>query len=411
MSELVRKVTTREKTYKVFIDSRDMVSHNNNNPSTYTYSLPISIANVTSVRLLTFRVPYSPTFVVIRSSKWLDPSIADDVALRDTINQKAAVLEAASLNVDPEKSTRVVTLFKTDGTVSLNVIETFSYSRRRDSDNALRTYDIFICTGTLATSSRTEWRIQDPSATSDSNIPMVGAESDDASAYASDPGTSSIAVSVIEENMYLRVDIGSLGRLRSVRSVYPQWKSFQVFRRGDISSYESVSYTCLKNHMSLIFSEDLASGLWKSVDTSKNSVAAANTAFYVLETNEANEAIITATAARDEIVEETAPVTISTIGISWKTRRGSNFIFPHATSIEFESWDTSVTSAAATLKKEYRHHTLLLEFTYLEEHETLVPASSIQSGGAGDTYSPLTLSGSSSFERGPLTLPKRERPR
>ena len=94
---------------------------------------------------------------------------------------------------------------------------------------------------TLNTSTRTDWRLQDPSATDAAlqDIPIVGTDSDttvdNGGTYAAtDSGVSSIAVNVVEDNIYLKLDFGQgNGRLSSVSQVYPQWKSFQVYRKGD----------------------------------------------------------------------------------------------------------------------------------------------------------------------------------
>ena len=223
-----RQVATvsRQRSHKMFIDSRDVISHNRN-PSRYTYTLPETIPNCVQLRLLSFRVPYSPTFVVIRTSKW----IAEGTTLEetDTVHQQAVALEQLMAGVDIEQSERVLTIYKDDGTVSLNVIETFTFSRSRSSDNAFRTYDVFICTGTLATSVRTDWRLQDPaqSDTDLQDIPLVGTSSDTTTAnggsYASsDAGNSNVAVNIVEDNLYLKLHFGQgQGRLSSVRTVYP----------------------------------------------------------------------------------------------------------------------------------------------------------------------------------------------
>ena len=402
---------SRERTHKIFIDSRDLVSHENNNPSNYSYNLEATIPNVTKVRLLTFRVPYSPTFVVIRSSKWMDSSLAGSLSDMDTFHQKAYDLTQAAVGTDVEKQPRVLTIFKTDGTVSLNVIETFTFIRSRDSDDAFRSYDVFICTGTLDTSSRDDWRLQDPSSEDSAtmDLPMTGTAANDAKAYAAtDAGSSSVAVNILEENMYLRLDVGQgQGRLNSIRSVYPQWKSFQVYRRGDFVCYNGTCYTCLRNHMSLIFNEDVET-FWKSVDTTVRSTAAANDAFYVVETNDPNESVLMATAAYDEIVMDTAPTNVSSIDVEWRTRRGSHFIFPHTTAIEFLSFTD--TSNVATLKKQYRHHTLMVELTYNETTEVMARGD-VRSEDLDATPSFLALGGGSRAtlmpSGGPLRLPSR----
>ena len=366
---------SRRRTHRMFIDSRDLISHERN-PSLYTYQMPETIPNAVQLRLRSYRIPYSPTFVVIRTSKW----IAEGTTLTqtDTVHQQAVALAALTDTTPVEEISRVMTIYRDDGTVSLNVLETFTFSRSRDSDNAFRTYDVFICTGTLSTSLRTDWRLQDPSATDAAlqDVMLVGADSDTTddnggSYAASDAGNSSVAVNTVEDNIYLKVDLGQgAGRLSSVRTVYPQWKSFQVYRKGDFVCHEGACYTCINNHMSLIFDEDVTEYWDLRANVSSKGAAAANDAFYVVETTELNEAVLTETIGNDDLVMDFAPINVSQIQIEWVTRRGSHFIFPHSTAIEFLSFTD--TNNVATLKKEYRHHTLMLELVYEEESEVAV---------------------------------------
>jgi hypothetical protein len=373
----------RQRTHKIFIDSRDLVAHENNNPSQYFYNLNETIANVIKVRLLSFRVPYSPTFIVIRSSRWFPAGTTPgDLGPEDYIHVKAVELAATIGGADVEKSSTVATIYKSDGTVALNVIEVFTLDRVRDGTATsapgtdFRSYDIFVCTGALYTSSREGWYLQHPASTDPdlSDLPMNITGSD-----------SSIAVNILDENIYLNVRFGQgKNRLNSVRTVYPPWKSFQVFRRGDICFRDNVRYSCLRNHMSLIFSEDVLL-YWQVIDNIKFDSGPADNTFYVVEANEPNESILLATAGYDEITQDMAPTNVSSIEIEWKTRRGSHYIFPHSTAIDFLSFtDTAV---PAILKKEYRFHTLLLELLYEEESEAVV----IGDGPGGVSQSPNFL--------------------
>jgi hypothetical protein len=358
----------RQRTHKIFIDSRDLVPHENNNPSNYTYFLNETIANVIKVRLLSFRVPYSPTFIVIRSSKWFPAGTEpEDLTSDDYVHLKALELQTLISSGDVEKSNVVSTIYKQDGTVSLNIVEVFSLDRVRDPTATTapgtdyRAYDIFVCTGALYTSARDGWYLQHPQSVD----PMLGDLE-----MVSETSDASIAVNVLDENMYLSLRMGQgKSRLNSVRTVYPPWKSFQVYRRGDISFRDGIRYTCLRNHMSLIFTEDV-SVYWHAIDVSKFDSGPADNTFYVLEASDANESVLLATAGYDEITQDMARTNVSSIIIEWKTRRGSHFIFPHGTSIDFLSFTNE--TAPAVIKKEYRYHTLLLELVYEEETEALV---------------------------------------
>lgn len=354
--------TSRTRTHKMFIDSRDHVSHVNNNPSNYTYVLNDTIPNVTKIRLLSFRVPYSPTFVIIRSSDWM--AAGTPLNALDEVHQLAVILNDAIRIKSVELSSIVATLYKSDGTVSLNIVQVFTFTSNESTDPAsrFRTYDVFICTGTILTTAQDNWRIQFP-ACDDADLSDLGM---------TDDTNSTIAINVLEENLYLTLDIGgNQGRLNSVRTVYPEWKSFQVYRRPDTISKDGTCYVCLVDHMSLIFSDDLLANYWTSIPAAKMENGPADRAFYVVETNEPNESIIIASANHDEIVLDVAPTDVSRITLNWNTRRGSHYLFPQSTAIDFLSFTVL---PPALLKKEYRFHTLMIELEYQEITQVHVPA-------------------------------------
>jgi hypothetical protein len=352
-------------TKRFFIDSRDSISHHNNNPAQYTVELPKLLPNVRAVRLLEYTVPYSPTFVVIRTSKWHDSSYIDSVADMDDIHQFAVDLAEDIPERAVETSDRVTTIYKADGTVSLNIQEVFTFVRSRSSDDAFRTYDVFICTGTLLTSSRSGWLLQDPEGSVD--YALAGTDSDtrlgDVGYAASDSGESSIAVNVIHENLYLDIDIGgSEGRLAAVQTVYAQWKSFQVYRQGDFVCYGTDCYVCQRSHMSLIFDEDVATN-W-ALQTQTAATPAANNAFTVLQPQNENEAVLARRFVPDEHFVDVSRVDVSQITVQWRTRRGTHYLFPYTPSIEFLSFDDP--NNVAEMRREYRHHSMVIEIEYEE---------------------------------------------
>jgi hypothetical protein len=368
---MIQRVMTK----RFFIDSRDSTAHHNNNPSEYTIELPKLLPNVRTVRLLEYNVPYSPTFVVIRTSKWHDAGYINTVELMDDIHQFAVDLAEDIPEQSVETSDRVATIYKPDGTVSLNIQEVFTFVRTRSSDNAFRTYDVFICTGTLLTSSRTGWLVQDPEGSSD--CAMSGTDSDtrlsDVGYAATSAGESSIAVNVIQEKLYLDIDVGSANnRLTAVQTVYPQWKSFQVYRQGDFVCYGDSCYVCQRSHMSLIFDEDVISN-W-ALQSQITATPAANNAFTVIQPQDDNEALVTRHFAPDEQFVDVSRVDVSQITVRWRTRRGTHYLFPYAPSIEFLSF--SDPSNVAEMRREYRHHSMVIELEYEEPTGIPIPPNS-----------------------------------
>lgn len=56
------------KSQRLYMDSRDLVTHVNNNPNAYTFNLVDAIPNVFRIRLIDYQVPYSPNIIIYRYS-------------------------------------------------------------------------------------------------------------------------------------------------------------------------------------------------------------------------------------------------------------------------------------------------------------------------------------------------------
>lgn len=384
-------VVPRFRQQRVFIDSRDHTKHINRNPGEYTFRFPVPVPNVVGVRLLSLRVPYSPLFTVIRTSKWMNASIADDPSQFDTVHLKAAALVTAGQVYTPETNPRPVTIYTADGTVSLNVIDTFSITKTRSSDSAVRTYDVYVCTGTLATSSRTDWQIQDLTDPTNPDLPLSGASADTAFAYAAaDAGVSAVAVDIDPQSYHLRINTGQSYRINAVRTELPEWKSFRLYYPGNIVKRGTSVYECVTKHLSLIASDDIPA-YFVSISGSTRVEAPANRAFYVFEATDTSEAIVQVTANNDEITAEFPPQTVTQITVGWYTRAGNRVVFPHAAITEYESFTDATTPAS--YDREYEPHSMQLSLDVLQERETLGPLGRKGRGPAsfGMLTSPLML--------------------
>lgn len=384
-------VLPRSRQQRVFIDSRDHTKHINQNPGEYTFRFPVPVPNVVGVRLLQLRVPYSPLFTVIRTSKWMNASIADDSTQFDTVHQKAAALVTAGASYTVETNPRPVTIYTVDGTVALNVCDVFTMTKTRSSDNAVRTYDVYVCTGTLATSSRTDWRIQDPTDATNPDLPLTGASADTATAYAaSDSGDSAVAVEIDPQAYHLRISTGQHFRIGAVRTEIEEWKSFRLYYPGNIVKRGTTVYECVTKHLSLIAADDLAA-FFVTISGNTRVEAPANRAFYVFESTETSEAVVQLSANVDEITAEFPPQTVGQITVGWYTRAGNRVVFPHSAITEYESFTDATTPAS--YDREYEPHSMQLSLDVLQERKTLGPLGRDGRGPAafGMTPSPLML--------------------
>ena len=335
-----------------FLHSSDVVTHRNNNPSVIQYKLPVTLPDVTSIRLLSYSIPYTPTFIVIRVSDWE----ADGTVLTslDDIHQKAVWLEAKlKTYTSIETVATVATIYNDDSSVSLGVVECFTFINYNEDDTEFKTYDVFVCTGSVTTTGRTGWRL---------SLADLGTITE----FNEDGDGSGVSLAVTQDRVYMYVDAGQgYGRLYSRRVKSPEWESFYVYRRGQIVRQAGSTYVCLENHMSLIFSRDLDTHkFWQvTVLDTEVTTSAAHGALHVIETTAGNQALVQADVSESNITLKFPPRDISDFVITMRNVDQRPFIFPHNVAIEFKSFE-GTGSDVAVLHRKYEEYTLALEFTY-----------------------------------------------
>jgi hypothetical protein len=339
----------------IHLDSRDVVSHRNKNPSKITYNLRETLPDVIQVKLMAYSFPYSPTFIIIRVSD--DEPAGTALVDLDEIHQRAVWLEAKLRQFESiEVSNVVATIYNADSSVALGVTECFTFINDSEDGTTFKTYDIFVCTGSVTTTSRTGWQL---------SIAEIGTITD-----LTAPGdNASVSMAVNYERIYAHMHIGGQahGRIHSTRSTYPTWSSFQVYRRRDLTFYNGTNYECMQNHMSLIFARDYEErAYWQPVNLlGEFTTTAADSAFFVLEPTAENTEVITASVAEQDITVSLPRYDLSTFDIEFFNRDERHYIFPHTASIEFLSFSGTGTEAAL-LHKDYQPFTFTLEFTYIK---------------------------------------------
>lgn len=374
MDNRIRRIRTR----RVFIDSRDHVNHRNDNPASYTVQLGETLPNVVAVRLLALNLTYSPTLILSRSSPWYAAGTV--LSGTSSLHQKAVAMETAIKATGVDQATRYATITGTD--VSVQVVEVLTFQVQREEDSAVKTYDVFICTGTY-TAATTPGPATLTLTDHLDGLTYALSPDDGSAAYTDDEAgsgvpdtTTGVGLTVRNqpENLYLFVDAGQgESRLLSTRSVNPAWESRMLFRHGDVVTQSGTRYFCNTTHLSHIFADDLADGLWRAQTDSRllHPGAAAN-AFHVVEpgtltTQTAYQAAYTPGAVGMEM----SPATLNRLEVTWRTRQGGEYVFP------FRAWEaelaTEVASATADRLRErlYTHHTLTLEITYEEDSEVV----------------------------------------
>jgi hypothetical protein len=333
----------RLRTTNMHVDSRDHADHLNRNPASYTIALHEPLPNVSGLQLLSYHVPYSPTFLVMVQ-----------MAAVETLHTQATALRAALLRTPPNVSSTCGSIVTTTGTVDLHVTEVFTIVL--DSTNVL---DVFVCVGTCRTS----------------DLPL---------AYLSFNGTSTafatvtdpvFDVRVVEEPLHLLLDAGQgQSRLVCPRRVFPSWEARMVYYAGEMVTYASKQYMCRQTHFSMDFANDLAGYLWGAVDSPGRAHAPSHNAFHVIESESQTQTTLSKCFTPGSVSMDMSPCTMTRLQVSWVTRSGQPYRFPFR-----------VTQADTLANRMYLPHSLSVAIKYEEDSE-VIDRPSVTSIPAGPSF-------------------------
>jgi hypothetical protein len=360
---------SEERKFRILIDSRSALDHDNTNPSSYTMRFPEILTGVSRVRLTRYNVTMSAQYVFVRVSGWFST-----LATKDTTSLQCDTIIARTAD---EEDGSPITIYNTTGTVQMQVHEAFSKTITASDNGDYRTYTVYLCTGRMeSTSFSTDtFYLSDPTSGSGYDVPLqiTGVNSDDGSDYsATRTVSSSITITTLRSEAYLRLKADTLPMTRMVQpaKAFPTWASFEVYRPGDIICYRPTAsevetdvlcYECLKSHFSLIFSEDNTAGLWQQISVSDRS-AKTDGHFLMVLPEETNEHISIKELKHDQVVYELPTSTsMSEVSVEWQTRKGSEYIFPSFGTLNVYSLETSPFAYA---RRVFHHHQLELEIDY-----------------------------------------------
>jgi hypothetical protein len=374
MSSTLVKVNedgSEDRCFRLLVDSRNALDHDNTNPSEYTVSLPETLTGVTRIRLTGYSIIMSAQYVFIRASGWFASG-----ATADSTSRHVAEVIGRDALPPVEKEGAPITIYNVDGTVQLQVVQAFTKTITATNNSDFRIYTVYLCTGRMesTTFSTDTYYISDATNSNTFSVPLQisGVGSDDGSSYSSSRTvTSSITITTLRSEAFLRVWANTLPltRLSMPAKAFPTWASYEVYRPGDLLSYrptfaddetDIVTYECVRSHFALIFADDSAN--WQSITTTTDIAAKTNGIFYMVRPDDTNEHITTKEFKRDQVVYETPKsTTVSEIKIKWQTRKGSDFIFPSFGTLNVTSLETSPYAYA---RKVFQHHQLEFEFDY-----------------------------------------------
>lgn len=362
-----------ESSIRIVIDSAEQVNLENNNPSNYKYTVTgPPIDSVKELKLTQYSIQTTPIFIVARSSRWFDIDDVNTTTTHDTAHRAALALKTEFDTFQSiEKNGAIASIYTTDGLVSLNIMDIISFTDSRAAYSggaaAFRTYDIFICTGFVKTTSRDGWKLQFPNAsvTAFQDFSFSGSASDDAtSSVVSTSGISSpasaLSVAIKAQNLYLYLDINGTSiesGINSSQSVNQFWKSFEVYYPGEvIKAKNGKFYSCSELHYSLRFANDLSAGKWVLRDAGQDQSNSFG-AFAVLEPNTTNETL-TYAEPKNIIVKFKKPVTISSLNVRWRRDGLQPYFFPFDITYEMIS---NTASDLNNLYRRYKRNSFILE--------------------------------------------------
>lgn len=371
----------RIRTQRVFVDSRDHAPHRNNNPWQYQFSLGKILPNVVGVKLLSINMTYSPTFIVTRVSPWMPSGTA--LSAMSALHQKAVAMETAINAAEEGKTTRYATITNTNSSdtfTNLQVNEVYTYQVSRDSDSAIRTYSVFVCTGTYTSIDLTEYLTLTDLLDEESYVLYqndAGYTGDTEAPY--DVTDAVYLVRKQDESviLYLGTNQGD-PRLLNAKSALPEWESGRVYRRGTVLARNGQGnrYVCITTHASRIFADDLASGLW-TVQTDLKMlqggrfVGPAHGAFYVLEPTAQTQQRIQLNFTPGAISVDMPPTTLDHIDLEWRTRSKAPYMFPHGVFENDLEPDVDADPDNRLRERLYTPHSITIELTYEEDSEVV----------------------------------------
>lgn len=238
----------------VIANNKTLATTTNNNPVIYTHKFHRPLRDVTKITLLRSSIPASSLITLIVVSDWVASSTGVEVLVDTTVFHQMAVRMSAAIGKDPNTSNYVATISNPAGTVDLMVHDVFTRIGVR-SDLDYKTYDVLLCTGTVSTSTFTDWTITAEG--EDPDVPIT-------------PTTSSVlTVQTHPQPALLRLRLNGdiLGRVQQSRTTLNQWLSYAMYSPGDIVIYGANKFVCTQKHLSLVFDDDLAALCWNQLTT------------------------------------------------------------------------------------------------------------------------------------------------
>jgi hypothetical protein len=262
---------------------------------------------------------------------------------------------STTIGANPYQSNYVALITNTAGTVDLKVFDAYSRIASRDNGD-YKSYDVLICTGSILTTTNTDWVI-----TAEGETPgqQITPSADDAI----------LTVDIAEQPAVLHVRLNGtvgIGRIQETASLCETWMSYRMWHPNQLVSMGNSTYVCTTKHLSILFDEDLAAGMW-SVYQSQNPryasqeiASASENAFEVFYFPNDKQSVECDNYQRDEISFDLFVPNLQSITCNWMQRNGQPFIFPHKGRVRLADLEST---SAYTYERDYYTPTLHLQIS------------------------------------------------
>lgn len=329
-----RATPAPNKIQRIYVDSRDLVTHVNNNPNTYTITLTDAIPNVSRIRLVDYYIPYSPTIVV-----YIHTNGPEEI--------HANLVRAAGLY---RLGNPMPITISADGW-KLHVIELFVTSNSTD-DNVAH----LVCSGTYPLASA-----PDGSGTiTDDCIMVIEWQNEDRYSET----ITGMRVQIKPVDIVLNVDMNQgVEWMVSDRPVVTEVLEGSMMRAGDVIRMNENGTTHAINEP-FVYDQDFDENITRktvplAIDTVRRP-AFSRTAFHVFRSPSMIQTTLVPAYA-PMIDYQFKPILLREIDIKWTAKTGSDHVFPLDGIYYSPLVRAAVGDGAARV---YKHHILVFDVYY-----------------------------------------------
>lgn len=334
------------KSQRLYMDSRDLVTHVNNNPNAYTFSLVDAIPNVFRIRLIDYQVPYSPNIIIYRYS-------------RDEIDETHLALERAARLYQQGSPMPIYIDNESEGW-KLHVLEIFVSTIMRDSGPLAVAH--MVCSGSYLESYAPDGSGEIPGPCG------LVIEWHNEERFSAEIEDLRIQVKPVDAVLNLEM-VQGVDWIVSDRPVVTEVLSGNIMRINDVIRLrddDSTNSVVTPFVYDQDFSADIEENTIELPNDKVRRPALRRTAFHVFRSPSMVQTTLMPQYSPD-IDFRFKPVTLRAINIAWTVRTGSDHVFP-LDGIYFSMlvYNSQGDGAARVFK----HHVLVFDVFYYEDNDS-----------------------------------------